>query len=293
MPNHISVTLTLLLVILAITVPDAMTPAASDATQSWGSVPGNATPVAARGVTINVMAAASLAEPFVELEHIFEATHPVVNVELGLAGSHQLAYQLASGAPADVFASANKKYIDTAIEGDRVGQDDPRVFVKNRLTVIVPATNPGGLRELQDLAIPGIKLVLAAREAPVGQYSLDFLANASQYSVFGTGFADAVLRNVVSYEHNVKAVVAKIMLGEADAGIVYVSDAAGRNAQGVIQIAIPEALNVVADYQIAVVKDSPHPELAQAWVDMVLSPIGQHILAKYGYIPVVPRQPGD
>lgn len=293
MSNQIRATLALLLAILAVTFSETVAPVASDATQTQGSAPVPATVVAARRATISVVAAASLAEPFVELEHMFEASNPTVNVEFSFAGSQNLAHQLANGAPADVFAAANRKYMDAAIDSHRVARDDPRVFVENRLTVIIPETNPGGLRELQDLAVPGIKLVLAAREVPIGQYSLEFLANASQDAAFGTGFPDAVLRNVVSYENNVKAVVAKVALGEADAGIVYVSDVSGCTAQKVVQIAIPEALNVVADYQIAVVKDSQHAQLAQAWIEMVLSPMGQRILAEYGYIPVAHRRLGE
>ena len=120
----------------------------------------------------------------------------------------------------------------------------------------------------------------------MGQYSLQFLDKASKDPAFGAAFADNVLKNVVSYENDVKAVVTKVALGEADAGIVYISDVAGNPAQKIDQVAIPDALNVIADYPIAVVKDSKHEDLAKDWVDLVLSPAGQQVLAKHGFTPV-------
>ena len=146
------------------------------------------------------------------------------------------------------------------------------------------------LRELcanrQDLAKPGLKLVFAAREVPVGQYSLDFLDKAAAAPSFSPTYKDAVLRNVVSYENDVRAVLAKVALGEADAGIVYTSDISGENGDKVGELEIPDALNVIASYPIAPVKEGKNRELSQAFIDLVLSAKGQEILAKYKFIPV-------
>lgn len=235
---------------------------------------------------LTVFAAASLTEPFSQIGAQFEDQHPGVTVTFNFAGSQQLAQQLLSGAPADVFASANQRQMDVAIEGGVAAADAVRRFTSNRLVVIVPADNPAGIASLQGLSRPGIKLVLAAAEVPVGQYSLEFLDKASQANGYELGYRDAVLANVVSYENDVKAVLTKVVLGEADAGIVYTSDAASADSGKVIQIDIPDALNVVAVYPLAVVAGSQQADLAQAFVDMVLSDDGQAILAEYGFLPV-------
>jgi len=159
-------------------------------------------------------------------------------------------------------------------------------FVRNRLVVIYPNENPAGIQTLRDLAKPGIKLVLAAKEVPVGQYALDFLGKASASPEYTTAFSETVTANIVSYEENVRAVLSKVSLGEADAGIVYTSDVAGEAARTIGRIDIPDQLNTIADYPIAPIKDAPNAELAQHFADYILSPEGQTILANYGFIPV-------
>jgi molybdate transport system substrate-binding protein len=234
--------------------------------------------------TLTVMAAASLTAAFQEIGKAFESQHAGVKVEFNFSGSQQLAQQIAQGAPADVFASANKAQMDAVVKTGQVDQNAPKVFVKNRLVVIYPKANPAKISKLQDLAKPGLKIDLAAKEVPVGQYALDFLAKASQDASFGAAYQAAVTKNVVSYEDNVKAVLTKVSLGEADAGIVYTTDAAAAPAGTVEQLAIPDAFNVIASYPIAVIKTSKAPDLAKAFVDLVLSPTGQDILKKYGFI---------
>lgn len=237
--------------------------------------------------TLTVMAAASLTESFTELGKTFEAQNPGVTVVFNFAGSQQLAQQLDQGAESDVFASASKKYMDAAITSKRVIQNDAKTFVTNRLVIIFPKDNPAGLAGLIDLAKPGLKLDLVDKSAPVGQYSLDFLDKAAKDAAnYGAGFKDAALANVVSYETDVKAVVAKVALGEADAGIVYVTD---YNAQAdkLGKLDIPDALSSIATYPIAAISDSKNPDLAQAFVDLVLSPAGQEVMARYGFIPAV------
>ncbi len=234
---------------------------------------------------LHVFAAASLTDAFSEIGKRFEAAHPGASVVFNFAASQQLAQQISEGAPADVFASANKKQMDVVIEAGEVLSGTQRTFVKNRLVVIFPSDNPAGVAELEDLAKSGLKLVLAAQEAPVGQYSLDFLDKASADPAYGAAFKDDVLKNVVSYEDNVKAVLTKVSLGEADAGIVYTSDITGDMAGKVDRLDIPDGLNVIASYPIATVKESSNPDLAQAFIDLVLLPEGQDILANYGFIP--------
>jgi molybdate transport system substrate-binding protein len=236
---------------------------------------------------LTVLAAASLTESFTELGQLFESQNPGVTVSFNFAGSQQLAQQLDEGADADVFASASKKYMDAAIESKNVIADDTKTFAKNRLVVIFPKDNPAGLMELKDLTKTGVKLDLADKVVPVGQYSLDFLDKAVKDPGFGPQFKDNVIKNVVSYEDNVKTVLNKIVLGEADAGIVYITDITPEAAKKVGTIEIPDSLNTIASYPIAPISDSKNPELAKAFVALILSPDGQAIMAKYGFIPAI------
>jgi molybdate transport system substrate-binding protein len=235
--------------------------------------------------TLTVLAAASLTGPFGEIGQVFEAAHPGARVAFSFAGSQQLAQQLAEGAPADVFASANTREMDRAVQSGRVAAGSPQTFARNRLVVVYPADNPAGLARLQDLARPGVKLVLAAQQVPVGQYALEFFDKASQDPAFGAAFKDGVLGNVVSYEDNVRSVFAKVSLGEADAGIVYATDISAGNVDTVGRLEIPDALNSVATYPIAPLGDAVQPELARAFVDLVVSAEGQAILSRYGFLP--------
>ncbi len=246
------------------------------------------TPVSAisEPAVLNVFAAASLTEPFSEIGKVFEANHPVVTAVFNFGGSQQLAQQINEGAPGDVFASANKTQMDAVVEAGGIVNGTEHIFASNRLVVIYPQNNPAGLKELKDLASPGLKLVLAAEEVPVGKYSLEFLDKATADPAFGTTFKDGVLGNVVSYENNVKVVLTKVALGEADAGIVYISDISAEDASKVGRLDIPDALNVIASYLIAPVRASENPDLVQAFIDLVLSQEGQDILAKYNFIPV-------
>ncbi|MFN8465274.1 MAG: molybdate ABC transporter substrate-binding protein [Caldilineaceae bacterium] len=234
-------------------------------------------------ITLNVFAAASLTDAFNEIGKQFAAEHAGADVVFNFAGSNQLATQIGQGAPADVFASANKAQMQAAIDSGRIVSGTQQTFVRNRLVAVTPADNPAQLAGLQDLAKPGIKIVLAAKEVPVGQYALDFLDKAEADGSLGAGYKDAVLANVVSYEENVRSVLAKVALGEADAGIVYTSDAAVSKGE-VQQIEIPDALNTIATYPIATLSDSQNPELAKQFLDYVLSPAGQQVLEQYGFI---------
>lgn len=177
--------------------------------------------------------------------------------------------------------------MDVAVlDAHRVISGTQQTFVRNRLVVIYPADNPAGITQLQNLAKPGVKLILAAQAVPVGQYSFDFLNKAITDSAFSPTYMDDVLKNVVSYEENVRAVLTKVALGEGDAGIVYTSDVTGEGADQLGRLEIPDHLNTIASYPIAVISDSSHSTQAQAFVDYILSPAAQAVLADYGFIPV-------
>ena len=236
--------------------------------------------------TITVFAAASLTDAFTAIGSQFESRHPGVKIIFNFAGSQQLAQQLLQGAPADVFASANPDQMQVVVADHRVDSGSVQLFAHNRLVIIFPKDNPAGIKTLEDLTKPGLRLVLAAKEVPIGGYSQTFLQKASQVSSLGQDYKDLVLKNVVSYEDNVRFVLAKVALGEADAGIVYTSDINGDNGKKVGQVDIPDDLKVIASYPISAVSDSSLPGLANAFVEFVLSQEGQTIIARYGFIPV-------
>lgn len=233
---------------------------------------------------LNVFAAASLTEAFREIGKAFEAANPGVKVTFNFAGSQQLVQQIGQGAPADVFASAATKNMDDAVKAGNVADGAARAFARNRLVAIVPQANPAGIKMLADLGKPGVRLVLAAKEVPVGQYALDFLDKASKDATYGADYKDKTLKNVASYEQNVRAVLSKVTLGEADAGIVYNTDVTQDAAPKVTRIEIPDALNTVATYPIATVKGTKNPA-ADRFVAFVLADAGQAILKQYGFIP--------
>lgn len=237
-------------------------------------------------VEITVSAAASLTESYTQLGQEFEKLYPDITVIFNFSASQALAEQINNGAPVDIFASASEKTMQFVVETNNIASDAVQQFISNQLVVITPASNPAGISQLQDLTKAGLKLVLAAKEVPVGQYSLDFFAKAASAHDFPSTFSEDVLKNVVSYEENVKAVLTKVSLGEADAGIVYTTDAASAEPGTIQTITIPDEINIPASYYIAPVKNSNHAAEARLFIDYVLSDAGQAILSKYGFIPV-------
>jgi molybdate transport system substrate-binding protein len=233
-----------------------------------------------------IFAAASLTDAFEEIGEQFGAANGGATVTFNFAGSDQLATQINEGAPADVFASANRTQMNNVIKTGEVISGTERAFVRNRLVVVFPKDNPGGLTALKDLAKPGLKIVLANKSVPVGAYSLDFLGKASNLPEYTAEFSPTVMVNVVSYEENVRAVLSKITLGEADAGIVYTTDAAAITDE-IGTLEIPDDLNTIATYPIAATANAKNPELAQKFVEYVLGPEGQQVLVKYGFIPAL------
>jgi molybdate transport system substrate-binding protein len=245
-----------------------------------------------RSMELNVFAAASLTECFNALAKQYEALDADVRISFNFGGSQQLSQQINQGAPADIFVSANMKQMTEAAKSGRIDSSAPKFFAHNRLVVVCPKENVAGLRSLRDLAKPHLKIILADKAVPVGQYSLDFLGKCTKSTSFDSAFRTEVLRNVVSYEENVKVVLSKIILGEADAGIVYSSDISEHIRQDVETIEIPDEFNVVATYPVAVVRDSKHLAHAQKFMEFLLSGDGQAILARFGFIPITSKGPG-
>jgi molybdate transport system substrate-binding protein len=221
--------------------------------------------------SFTVFAAASLTEAFTQIAADFEDQHGTT-VRLSFGPSDGLATQIQEGAPADVFASASPKWMDAVAEDP--GVVDRSDFARNLLIVITPADNPAGVHSVGDLGRSGVKLVLAAAGVPVGDYARELLGNA--------GIADEALANVVSNEDDVKGVVQKVALGEADAGIVYRTDVTTAVAGDLDVIDVPDNDNVVAVYPIAALASAPGP--ARGFVTYVLGP-GQAMLQQVGFLP--------
>jgi molybdate transport system substrate-binding protein len=217
---------------------------------------------------IKVFAAASLTAAFNKIGQDYTAANPNTKVTFNFAGSQALATQIQQSAPADVFASADTTNMGKV--ASLVGT--PQNFASNLLRIVVAKGNPKAIKGLSGLSNPDLKVVLAAPEVPAGRYAQQALA------------AQHVTVKPVSLEDNVKAVVTKVSLGEADAGIVYVTDvtAGGGKVEGVD---IPNDQNVPATYPIATVKASTHQSQAQAFVDMVRSDQGQQVLSSFGFLP--------
>jgi molybdate transport system substrate-binding protein len=233
-----------------------------------------------QGGTLTVFAASSLTDAFGELAGTFEERNPGVEVRQSFESSSTLLTQIQQGAPADVFASAAREEMNAAVKDDLVvGQ--PGIFVRNREVIMVPEDNPAGIESMRDLARPGIKLVLAEDGVPAADYALEILDRAE----YGGDFKQDVLSNVVSREADVRASVGRVALGDADATFGYASDYTPDIRDRVRVVRIPGNLNIVAAYPIAVLEDARDPELAQEWVDLVVSEEGQRVLEKWGFEP--------
>lgn len=232
---------------------------------------------------LTIFTAASLTDAFKEMAAEIEKANPSPKLTFNFAGSPTLRTQLAQGARADVFASADEPNMAGAEkDGTILGQ--PQIFARNVLVVVVPAKNPAGIQTLQDLAKPNIKLVLTNKEVPVGNYARQALEKMSQNPAFGSDLSKRVLANLVSEETNVRQVAAKVQLGEADAGIVYSTDVTPALRDAVRVIQIPPEFNVIAKYPIAVVKGAQNEAGARAFIAYVLSPAGQTILVRHGFL---------
>jgi molybdate transport system substrate-binding protein len=228
------------------------------------------------GDEVLVFAASSLTEAFAEIGRRFEEANPSATIRFVFGPSDALAAQINNGAPAAVFASASEAWMKTVRDGEP-GVTAEAAFARNRLVLITPADNPARIASLEDLGRPGVKLVLPGEDVPAGAYAREALARA--------GIAEPAAANVVSNEEDVKAVVQKIILGEADVGIVYVTDVTADIEPAVATVFLPRADNVIATYPIAVVAGSEQRGTAASFVAYVRGRGGQDVLRSSGFLP--------
>ena len=231
---------------------------------------------------LTVLGAASLKGALETLKAAWEAAHPGSPLTISTDSSAALETQIEQGAPADLFLSADttnpRKLVDRSLaDGAAVN------FAGNALAIVVPRANPGDIRSPYDLARKGVKVIAAGDDVPITKYANQAVSDLGAQPGAPAGFAAAYAANVVSKEDNVKAVIAKIELGEGDAGIVYVTDA--KASAKIRVVPIPDAANVAATYAGVVVKASAHPGTAHAFLDWLAGPDGQAILSSFGFLP--------
>jgi len=243
---------------------------------AFGSAP--AKPAAPQ--TLTVFAAASLHDAFTEIATRFQAAHPGVDVKLNFDGSQILETQIANGAPADVFASADQRSMGKATDAGLV--QTPIVFAANSL-VGIARFDAGGVFSLRDFTHDGLKLAICVEAAPCGRYTRIALQKMSADPHYWKDYASQVMHNVVSQELNVEAVLTKAKVGEIDGGFVYASDAMHVGPSQFAVYPIPDEDQEIPTYPIAVVKSAPNAALARSFVDYVLSYDGQTVLTNFGF----------
>jgi molybdate transport system substrate-binding protein len=226
-----------------------------------------------------VFAATSLREVFSELGGELERLHRGTKLRFNFAGSQELRTHVQHGAAADVFASADTRHMDELVKAGKAAP--PTVFARNEPVIVVARESAGKVRSLADLPAAE-RIVIGTPEVPIGRYTLRILDLAA--ANFGADFRARVEARVVSRELNVRQVLAKVSLGEAQAGIVYRTDAVAAG-DGTHVVGIPPNLNVIAEYPIAVLRGAPHPGLARVFVELVRSARGQRALARAGFLP--------
>lgn len=278
MKNCQTVPLILLLIIVLATACSSL-PAVQ---ASAAATPGPGAPAAApAGATVKVFAPSNMTDAAKELAAAYEAANPGVKLAIEIGHSPTQRLQLTQGASGDVFMTASQKDMDDAITDKSVAGGAAKVFATNQLVVALPAQNPANLQTLADLAKPGVRLLVAVVDTPIGKVTLTSLDKMDKQ--FGAGFKEKVLANVVSNEAGVKPIVSKLLLGEADAGIVFVTDAVA--APALKTVSIPPELNVISQLNVAPLAAALHPQHAAGFAALVTSAEGQAILKKWGFMP--------
>jgi molybdate transport system substrate-binding protein len=276
--SRLAAVIAVLLLVLAACSTGASSPATSAASSAGPSTAATSAAPAA----LTIYGAASLKRVLDQVKAAYETAYPGSKLTISTDSSATLETQIEQGAPADVFLSADKtnpkKLVDKGLaDGAAV------TFAGNKLTIIVPTANPAGIKTPADLAKTGIKVIAAGDEVPITKYATQLVANLAKESGYPADFAAKYTANIASKEDNVKAVVAKIELGEGDAGIVYVTDA--KASTKVASVDVPDTVNVPATYSGVVVRASKNAVAAEAFLTWFAGPDGQAILSTFGFLP--------
>jgi molybdate transport system substrate-binding protein len=233
---------------------------------------------------LTVFAAASLTDVFEAIAADWSAAHPGSELTLSFDASSALRAQIEEGAAVDVFASADERNAQSLVDACLApGPITP--FARNELVIVDPQGNPASIESPRDLARVGLRVVAALPDVPITRYTTEVVANLAGLEGYPDGFAEAVTANIVSEEENVRAVLTKIELGEGDAALVYATDAL--SSSGVNVVPIPGDANVLATYAAVTVGASSQPAEAAAFLDFLVGPEAQAILAAHGFVPVI------
>lgn len=275
MKNCQTVLVTLLLTVILVTacspIPAVQAP----------SAPSPAPAVPTTNITLKVFAPASMTDAVKELAAAYEAANPGVKLAIEIGHSPTQRLQLTQGATGDIFMTASQKDMDDAIADKSVAAGTAKVFATNQLVVVLPPQNPAKIEKLEDLANSGVRLLVAVVDTPIGKVTQTSLDKMDKK--FGSGFKDKVTANIASNEAGVKPIVSKLQLSEADAGIVFVTDAVA--APALKTVSIPPELNVINQLNVAPLAAALNPEHAAAFTAFVTSADGQAILKKWGFMP--------
>jgi len=283
MTSRPAVVISILAVVLAACSAAGGSPSPSTAASvAPSTTAASVAPSTAAGGELTIYAAASLKGALDQAKTAYEAANPGTTLTISTDSSSALETQIEQGAPADVFLSADstnpQKLVDKGL-----AEGDPVTFAGNKLTIIVPTANPAGIASPKDLATPDVKVIAAGDEVPITKYATQLVDNLAKESGYPADFAATYAANIASKEDNVKAVVAKIELGEGDAGIVYVTDA--KASDKVTPIDVPDSADVPATYDGVVVKASRNAAAGTAFLDWFAGPEGQAILSDLGFLP--------
>lgn len=273
--NLFSLSLVLLLIVAGCSSP------AASATIAPTTAPTIAPTAAPKNITLKVFAPSALTDAAKEINAAYEAANPGVKVAIEFGHSPTQRLQFTQGATGDVFVTASQKDMDDAVADETIAGGRARVFASNQLVVILSPKNAANIQKLEDLANPGVRLLVAVVDTPIGKVTLDVLGKMEKQ--FGAGYKARVIANVVSNEAGVKPIVSKIKLGEADAGIVYVTDAV--SAPDLKTLTIPAELNMVTQLNAAPLAKAANPEQAASFTAYLTSAEGQATLKKWGFLP--------
>jgi molybdate transport system substrate-binding protein len=231
--------------------------------------------------SITVLAASSLQAAFTVAAKVYEGSDPNTTLTFGFDASSALRTKIEQGSPADLFASADLINAQKLLE-DGFAIGPVQRFAGNRLAIVIPSDNPAHIDSPLDLARPGVRLVAAGEDVPISGYATQLINALARQPGYPPGFATQVAANVASREDNVAAVVAKVALGEGDAGIVYQTDAVA--SSNLKEIPIPAGANVSVSYAAVVVKGSTQPDAARAFRAWLSGSDGQAVLARFGFV---------
>ncbi len=234
-----------------------------------------------KNVTLKIFAPSNFTDAAKDITTAYEEANPGVKLAIEFGHTPTQRLQFTQGATGDVFITASQTDMNDAITDETVAGGTQRIFATNQLVVILPANNPANIQKLEDLGNQGVRLLVAVADTPIGKVTLNMLDKMDKQ--FGSGYKGKVLANVVSNESGVKPIVSKIKLGEADAGIVYVTDATV--APDLKTITIPPALNMIMQLNVAPLAKAANSTHAASFTAFMMSTDGQAILKKWGFLP--------